>query len=178
MVPLAREAPLAVKPPAAAKSVLPSAPSPISNLTPPLTPVEEANCSYAPFAEPKIPILGSVQAQIAPLWAAQLDGPSECPLTLNYRLGEDDKHIKYGQGAWSNVYSAVAVEDALSLNASPPGTPTRGSSVSSPRLSPLSGNTTVYAVKVASRREAHPILCAEAEILTYLHRTSGGAAHI
>ncbi|KAF3492229.1 protein kinase domain-containing protein [Arthroderma uncinatum] len=178
MVPPAREAPLAVSPPADAKSlILPPAPSPIANLTPPLTPVEEAGCSSAPFAEPKISILGSVQTQVSPLWAAQFDGPSECSLTLEYRRGQDGGLIKYGEGAWSKVYSAISVEHALSLNASPPRTPTRAIS-SSPRLGPSSGDTTIFAVKVASGRDAHPIICAEADILTYLHRLPGSTAHI
>ncbi|KAM5466327.1 hypothetical protein MauCBS54593_006064 [Microsporum audouinii] len=174
MVPLAREAPLAVKPPDA-KSVLPSAPSPSSNLTPPLTPVEE---------DSKIPTLGSVQSQVSPLWAAQLDGPSECSLTLQYRCGQDGKLIEYGRGAWSSVYSAISIDHALSLNASPPRTPTRGSSASSPKLGPLSSssnninNNTVYAVKVASGRESYDAISAEADILTYIHRTPGSTAYI
>ncbi|EFR02937.1 serine/threonine protein kinase [Nannizzia gypsea CBS 118893] len=187
MVPPAREAPLAVKPPAAsaapAKSLLSSAPSPGSSLTPPLTPVEEDGGSRI------IPILDGAQSQVPPPWAAQLDGPSECSLPLKYRYGQDGCRIEYGRGAWSSVYSAISFDHAASLGTSPPQTPTRGSSASSPMLGPRnrsgsggsgsgSTHTTVYAVKVASGRSAYGAISAEADILTFLHRMPGSTAHV
>ncbi|EGE05288.1 serine/threonine protein kinase [Trichophyton equinum CBS 127.97] len=191
MVPLAREAPLAVKPPAAssaaaAKSLLASAPSPGSNLTPPLTPVEEEDGARI------IPVLDGAHSKVPPLWAAQLDGPSQCSLPLKYRYGQDGSRIEYGRGAWSNVYSAISTDHAASLATSPPQTPTRGSSASSPMLGPRnshtstsssssssgSTHTTVYAVKVASGRLAYDAVSAEADILTFLHRIPGSTAHV
>ncbi|EFE39108.1 protein kinase domain-containing protein [Trichophyton verrucosum HKI 0517] len=188
MVPLAREAPLAIKPPAAsaaAKSLLASAPSPGSNLTPPLTPVEEDDGARI------IPVLDGAHSTVPPLWAAQLDGPSECSLPLKYRYGQDGSRIEYGRGAWSNVYSAISIDHAASLAKSPPQTPTRGSLASSPMLGPRNGHTssrsssssgnthtTVYAVKVASGRLAHDAVAAEADILTFLHRIPGSTAHV
>ncbi|EGD89843.1 serine/threonine protein kinase [Trichophyton rubrum MR1459] len=187
MVPLAREAPLAVKPPAAsaaAKTLLASTPSPGSNLTPPLTPVDEEDGAQI------IPVLDGAHSKVPPLWAAQLDGPSECSLPLKYRYGQDGSRIEYGRGAWSNVYSAISIDHAAFLATSPPQTPTRGSSASSPLLGPRnsrtssysggggSTHTTVYAVKVASGRLAHDAVSAEADILTLLHRIPGSAAHI
>ncbi len=80
-------------------------------------------------------------------------------------------HEELGYGVWSTVYRASEIPEPPTLPPSPPTSPLNGAK-SDPNT-----NQKVLAIKKASRRDAHPILEAEAHILTYLHSHPPASTH-
>ena len=94
-------------------------------------------------------------------------GPRPCTESY-WRIGSAATgYEQLGQGAWSIVYGATTGSE---LTSSSPNLPTPPSSPSSNAKKPAAA--AFYAMKAASRRDAHPILLQEARILTYLHSFS------
>ncbi|KAK2743999.1 hypothetical protein FQN57_004452 [Myotisia sp. PD_48] len=155
----ARGVPLAINPPVDAKN-----PSMISlNPTPPLTPDD---ASHPPFSKLGTPSL--VSPTIASSFEQQ-DYPYEFASDIEFQRNQYGERIEYGTGAWSVVYSARMRENDGSVLCSPPNTP---------QIRPSGAPGRVVAVKAPARRDAHPILRAEATLLTRLMMIPGSCDHV
>ncbi|KAJ5455100.1 hypothetical protein N7475_010221 [Penicillium sp. IBT 31633x] len=135
---------------------LPSAQFP-SNLTPPVTPTAKENRPASPSQDTKA-------EQSLPI---SKDNVSTLQFTDDLEICRDaDNHsFEFGRGLWSIVYKArSSSRNQTNLPGTPPSSPISTSQV--------------LAVKAPLRRDARPVLKAEALTLTRLTRTPGHEQHI
>ena len=92
------------------------------------------------------------------------DQPLEFPEDLEFCHDQMDRKIEYGRGAWSIVYKAIWRKLKDTPLVTPPTSPASGSRV--------------LAVKSPYRRDARPILHAEAQALTRITREPGSDSYI
>ncbi|RAO72204.1 uncharacterized protein BHQ10_008216 [Talaromyces amestolkiae] len=89
----------------------------------------------------------------------------EFPYDLEVVRDSDGASVEFGRGVWSKVYKATSsMSTGRPMMMTPPSSPTISTSTKSSR---------VVAVKAPLRRDAHPILRAEAHILSRIASTSG-----
>lgn len=133
------------------------------NQTPPVTPsIEDAPPDDSNLGFPS----SSDSASRKPITLASWDSktPLEFHDELVFRKDPAGRLVELGRGAWSTVYMAALRESTHTPLITPPSSPASGSQV--------------IAVKSPSRRDAHPILHAEALALTRLSLTRGSETHI
>lgn len=92
----------------------------------------------------------------------------EFPYDLEVARDENGAYIEFGRGVWSTVYKATSNMSAspkmmMVMMMTPP---------SSPVISTSTNTSRVVAVKTPLRRDAHPILRAEAYILSWIAQSS------
>ncbi|KAJ5114996.1 hypothetical protein NUU61_000755 [Penicillium alfredii] len=135
-----------------------SGPTPVSSLTPPVTPTVDDRSTPSPFqrAPPEEDVSLSKDNVLSPL--RFVDDVEIC-------RDEQDRYMEFGRGAWSIVYKARSRQCATA------------STPSTPPSSPVSVSR-VLAVKVPLRRDARPVLRSEALTLTRLDMTAGCEHHI
>ncbi|KAJ5115931.1 hypothetical protein N7456_000279 [Penicillium angulare] len=130
-----------------------------SNLTPPVTPIGKEN-------DPKnaLPdlLIGANPAETSALVKRNVCTPLNFTDELEICSDAEERPIEFGRGAWSIVYKArsrpSATIAAIAIN-TPPSSPT--------------ATTRVYAMKSPVRRDARPVLQAEALALTRLNFLPG-----
>lgn len=133
-------------------------PTSVSSLTPPVTPIAQEG------GEPERSIPSPLhEVTAAPAAQKKISTPLRFTDDIQICRDADDHRIEFGRGAWSIVYKARA-------------TPTVPVGAHTPPASPAAGR--VYAVKAPLRRDAHPVLKAEALTLTRLNLTPGFESHI
>lgn len=92
------------------------------------------------------------------------DQALEFPEDLEFCHDPTGRRVEFGRGAWSIVYKATSCKPKDTPLITPPSSPASGSRV--------------LAVKSPFRRDGHPILHAEAQVLTRLNREPGSDSHI
>lgn len=137
------------------------APTSVS-LTPPVTPVAKDGAK-SNGAIPTPP-LDAPPEQTASLVKQNIFAPLHFSDDLEICHDDKDRAIEFGRGAWSIVYKALS-------------TPRTTGPVHTPPSSPIASSR-VYAVKAPLRRDARPVLKAEALILTRLNLIPGHERHI
>lgn len=147
--------------------------APLSHLTPPGTPTIEStkvsprsSGSFSHQCESLPPLDscmgdGNIESHAK---SQRLQAPLEYLQDLDLRRDVSGKPMEYGRGAWSVVYMAVSRSSSQTSPSTPPA-------------SPATANR-VLAVKSPLRKDAHPILRAEALTLTHLSRTPGHEHHV
>ncbi|KAJ5884942.1 hypothetical protein N7495_009452 [Penicillium taxi] len=131
------------------KAISPQTPTSQTSLTPPVTPIAGEN---------------SIQtARKVPLYFTD-------DLQICY---DNEKPVEFGRGAWSTVYKAKATLTAPT----PVSAPRILTPPSSPLSSPVAASS-VFAVKVPTRRDARAVLQAEAITLTHLNLTLGHERYV
>lgn len=126
-----------------------------SALTPPVTPTNKAEKDHALNSQPLSPCRGR-NSSIEDLRQSR---PLEFIYDLELQRSDDGQPLEYGHGVWSAVYMATSRWSSCDSGLTPPS-------------SPATSNR-VLAVKSPLRRDAHPVLEAEARILTRIARTPG-----
>ncbi|EAW09464.1 protein kinase domain-containing protein [Aspergillus clavatus NRRL 1] len=141
-------------------------PSSASQPTPPITPIGNApsinntpNYAISPVSLPRSHLKGTLPD------LQTVTSPRKFTDELEFHYNHKGRKVEFGRGVWSVVY--MASSRALA-------TP---SSAMSPPSSPAS-RSRVVAVKTPVRRDAHPVLDAEALVLTRLSMVSGFEDHI
>ncbi|KAL1983139.1 hypothetical protein VTN96DRAFT_469 [Rasamsonia emersonii] len=132
-----------------------------STLTPPVTPTNKdenrhENAAPALNSQPLTPCRSPD--------SDRADGLPSRPLEFIYdlelrRSGDDGQPLEYGRGVWSAVYMATSRWSSSVSGLTPPSSPAMSSRV--------------LAVKSPLRHDAHPVLEAEARILTRIRGTPG-----
>ncbi|RJE22946.1 Protein kinase domain-containing protein [Aspergillus sclerotialis] len=92
------------------------------------------------------------------------DQTLEFPDDLEFCRDPTGRRVEFGRGAWSIVYKATSREPKDAPLITPPSSPASGSQV--------------LAVKSPFRRDAYPILHAEAQILTRVNREPGSDSYV
>ncbi|KAJ5594155.1 uncharacterized protein N7459_000363 [Penicillium hispanicum] len=133
-------------------------PTSASNLTPPVTPVGRDSGESARSIPS--PIHNAPSEKTVALLRRTVWTPLRFTDAVEISRDDEDRPIEFGRGAWSIVYKARST----------PSAPT--SAPHTPPSSPVAISR-VYAVKAPLRRDARPVLQAEALTLTRLHRTPG-----
>ncbi|KAA8645974.1 hypothetical protein EYZ11_004015 [Aspergillus tanneri] len=142
----------------------------LSSLTPPVTPIKaqgsasgsenRANhsCSTA------LPSPVSAEPKEIDLTTHTVTTPLEYSDELEYHYDVEGHPVEYGSGVWSVVYEASSRTGSSSPLISPPSSPVTGSHL--------------VAVKSPVRRDAYPVLEAEALILTRISMMSDSERHV
>ncbi|KAL2705326.1 hypothetical protein AAEP93_000576 [Penicillium crustosum] len=131
-----------------------------SNLTPPVTPIAKERpprSTLSPFHDSKTEQTPSISK----------DNVSTLQFTDDLEIcrDENDRSFEFGRGVWSIVYKARSLpRPQTTLPGTPPSSPTSRSQV--------------LAVKAPLRRDARPVLNAEAATLTRLMFTQGHEHYI
>ncbi|KAJ5252044.1 hypothetical protein N7489_002454 [Penicillium chrysogenum] len=131
-----------------------------SSLTPPVTPIAKERpprSTPSPFQDPK--------AAQTPSTSKDNVGTLQFTDDLEICHDENNRSLEFGRGVWSIVYKARSFPHPQT---NPPGTPP-----SSPTSRPQ-----VLAVKAPLRRDARPVLKAEASTLTRLTFTQSHEQYI
>lgn len=130
-------------------------PTPTStSLTPPVTPIGQDD-------EHPIPPLGATPAETAQLRSISSPLRFTDDLKVDY---VEERPVEFGRGAWSIVYKARSIPSAPIPLHTPPSSPI--------------ATRRVYAVKAPLRKDARPVLQAEALTLTRLNLTPGYERYI
>ncbi|KAJ5161125.1 hypothetical protein N7492_006517 [Penicillium capsulatum] len=135
---------------------------PSVSLTPPVTPVAK-NEAESDGGIPTPPLDAPLE-QTASLVKQNILTPLRFTGAFEVCHDDKDRPIEFGRGAWSIVYKAQA-------------TPSITGSVHTPPSSPVASSR-VYAVKAPLRRDARPVLNAEALTLTRLNLIPGYERHV
>ncbi|KAJ5769291.1 hypothetical protein N7520_003850 [Penicillium odoratum] len=131
-----------------------------SNLTPPVTPVgKDGNTEHSITRWN-----GETPAQTASLLKRNVSTSLRFLDDLKVDYDSNDRPIEFGRGAWSIVYKARATPSATIALNTPPSSPV--------------ATSYIYAVKAPARRDARPVLQAEALTLTRLNMTPGYERYI
>lgn len=137
-----------------AKNAQINTPNSVSNLTPPVTPIGKQSDDSArsiPSPVHDVPDQAALKQNVCTSLRFTDD--------LDICRDEKERPIEFGRGAWSIVYKARS-------------TPTIDGPMHTPPSSPASISR-IYAVKAPLRRDARPVLQAEALTLTRLNLTRG-----
>lgn len=134
-------------------------PTSVSSLTPPVTPIAKEG------GEPDRSIPSPLH-HVSAEQAASLVNSTPLRFTDDIEICRDVDHrrIEFGRGAWSIVYKARSIPAVPVSAQTPPASPAAASRV--------------FAVKAPLRRDAHPVLKAEALTLTRLNLTPGFEGHV
>lgn len=148
-------------------------------LTPPETPIAERRRSASGSASGSDSVPGSPNYHHHPSHTE----PLEFVHDIEIARGPDGRYVEFGRGVWSAVYKATSTWSsspserpqaaAVSLF-TPPASPTP-SSTSILRRNGHS-NSRILAVKTPLRRDAHPVLKAEAHMLSFITRHNSKTA--
>lgn len=135
-------------------------PTSVSSLTPPVTPIAKEG------GEPE----RSIPSPLHDVSTEQAASPVKRNVSLRFPddieicRDVDGRRIEFGRGAWSIVYKARSIPAVPVSAHTPPASPAAASRV--------------FAVKAPLRRDAHPVLKAEALTLTRLNLTPGFEDHV
>lgn len=132
------------------------------SLTPPITPVAKDGAE----SDGVIPTrpLDAPPEQTASLVKQNILTPLRFTDDLEVCHDDKDRAIEFGRGVWSIVYKALSKPSTTGPVHTPPSSPVTSSRV--------------YAVKAPLRRDARPVLKAEALILTRLNLIPGYERHV
>lgn len=137
-------------------------PTSVSSLTPPVTPI--AKEGGEPERSIPSPLHDVSTEQAASLVKRNVSTPLRFTDDIEICRDVDDRRIEFGRGAWSIVYKARSIPAVPMSAHTPPASPAAASRV--------------LAVKAPLRRDAHPVLKAEALTLTRLNLTPGFEGHV
>ncbi|OQD81998.1 hypothetical protein PENANT_c024G00583 [Penicillium antarcticum] len=136
-----------------------------SSLTPPVTPIaKERHQTSSPFQD-----IQPSQSLTAP--KPNVTAPLYFTNDLELIRNGDNRPVEFGRGAWSIVYKARSTPSTQQI------TNTLTNNPSTPPSSPVT-TTRILAVKAPVRRDARPVLEAEALTLTRLTLTKGHEPYI
>lgn len=136
---------------------------PISaSLTPPVTPIAKDGAESGAIPTPP---LDASPEQTASIVKQNILTPLRFTDEIEVCHDADDRPIEFGRGAWSIVYKARVTP---SVSTGP---------IHTPPSSPVTASR-LYAVKAPLRRDARPVLRAEALTLTRLNLTPGYERHV
>ncbi|KAJ5555148.1 hypothetical protein N7535_007591 [Penicillium sp. DV-2018c] len=129
-----------------------------SNLTPPVTPISKESNHQEPSPSQD---RNASQSQSASKYVSTLHFTDDLEICRT----DDNRPFEFGRGVWSIVYKARYTPQTPNGHPNtPPSTPTT--------------QPQILAVKAPLRRDANPVLKAEAAILTRLSRVQGHENHL
>lgn len=137
-------------------------PTSVSSLTPPVTPILKQ--SGEPERSTPSPLHDVGTGPAIALVKKNINTPLRFTDDLEICCDADGDRIEFGRGAWSIVYKARSRPTAPIGTHTPPASPATPSRI--------------YAVKAPLRRDASPVLKAEALTLTRLNLTPGFESHV
>ncbi|KAH1812587.1 hypothetical protein KXX35_005673 [Aspergillus fumigatus] len=140
-----------------------------SQPTPPITPTISHGRSSPGVDTPSrsispVPFSGGQLHDAVPSDHQNVTAPHKFSDELEFHYDSKGRKLEFGRGVWSVVYMASSRAPSIPAALSPPSSPASGSRV--------------VAVKMPGRRDAPPVLDAEALALTRLSMVAGCADHI